>query len=231
MDYAIITGGGSGLGFAIGKALANKNINLILIGRNENKLKKAVEGIKSINPSIDCFSFTMDVTDEDAIHSLISFIADKDILIKYLINAAGVGIFGEATNISSDMIDDTLNSNLKGLVLMSSHLLPLLEFNKGKLVNIISTAGKIGKKNEALYCASKWGARGFTEALKAEYKGRPVKIIGVYPGGMQTEFWRHDTASHIDDSTFMSPDSVAAQICFSITKDAIYVSDITIDRP
>ncbi len=47
-----------------------------------------------------------------------------------------------------------------------------------------------GNKQEALYCATKWGERGYTESLKATYKGTSVKIIGVYPGGMNTEFWR-----------------------------------------
>ena len=54
----------------------------------------------------------------------------------------------------------------------------------------MSTAATRGNANESVYCATKWGEKGYTNSLKAAYKGSSVKIVGVYPGGIDTDFYR-----------------------------------------
>lgn len=63
------------------------------------------------------------------------------------------------------------------------------ERNEGTIVNIVSTAGLEGKVTESVYCASKFGVRGFTESLALELSGTAINVCAVYMGGMRTEFW------------------------------------------
>ena len=101
----------------------------------------------------------------------------------------------------------------------------------GTIVNIMSTAGLRAKPKETVYCAAKWGARGFTESLKEAVKGTPVNVVGVYPGGMKTEFWSPDCGAVTDSSKFMDPADVADVILHAVRqRPGMAVSDLTIDR-
>jgi short-subunit dehydrogenase len=86
-----------------------------------------------------------------------------------------------------------------------------IEQGEGQIMNIISTAGLRGKKNESVYVASKFAVRGFTESLIKELEGTNIKATAVYMGGMDTPFW--DETDHITDrSRLKSPDEVAKLI-------------------
>lgn len=152
--------------------------------------------------------------------------------IKYLINCAEKACF--KLPIQYDMQDiETSLAGLKGMILCSTETLKIKNEKDLKIVNIMSSAALRGNKNEALYCATKWGERGYTESLKAEYKGTTVKIIGVYPGGMNTEFWNQNReyVSEEKSNTFMNPKDVARVILDNITNyNNLNVSDIIIER-
>ena len=81
------------------------------------------------------------------------------------------------------------------------------------IVNVMSTAALTGKKGESVYCAAKWGARGYTLALQAEI---PQRVLAVYPGGMNTAFWPEERAN------FMDPKEIAARIVA-----AVFETDLT----
>lgn len=95
----------------------------------------------------------------------------------------------------------------------------------------MSTAATTPRANETVYCAAKWGARGFTEALRVEAKGTPLRILAVYPGGMNTPFWSRTRGGGTDSSRFMSPGEVAAAICEAVRpRSSCYVSDLVLNR-
>ena len=101
-----------------------------------------------------------------------------------------------------------IDINVKGTILVTLGLLPHM---KGSIINIISTAGLKGKVNEAVYVASKFAVRGFTESLQKEYENSHLVITAVYMGGMNTPFW--DETEHIKDkSRLKSPEDVAKEI-------------------
>jgi short-subunit dehydrogenase len=94
----------------------------------------------------------------------------------------------------------------------------------------MSTSALLGRATETVYCAAKWVARGFTEALRAELKGTNRRIVAVYPGGMNTPFLPDKKGKDISD--FMNPADVAEQIAHAVYgSDSIMVTDITINRP
>ena len=122
---------------------------------------------------------------------------------------------------------------LKGMILWSVETLKADDEHDLKIANVMSTAATRGNANESVYCATKWGEKGYTNSLKAAYKGSSVKIVGVYPGGIDTDFYRdsHDYVSEDKQHTFMSPAELAEIILFNLVNDAnLTVSDILIER-
>ena len=102
-----------------------------------------------------------------------------------------------------------------------------------KIVNIMSSAALRGNKQEAVYCATKWGERGYIESLKVAYKGTSIKIIGVYLGGINTNFYKdsRDYVSEEKQNTFMNPTEVANTIMENILRtNNLTVADIIIER-
>ena len=118
------------------------------------------------------------------------------------------------------------------MILLTGNVLKIKEENI-KIVNVMSSAALRGNKSESVYCATKWGEKGYTESLKVAYKGTSVKIIGVYPGGINTNFYKssRDYVSLEKQHTFMNPDDVAEVIVSNVFNNInLTVSDIIIER-
>lgn len=150
--------------------------------------------------------------------------------VELVINCAGAGVFRAAGTLTRDDIDETLRANLIGTILFSERAVRAFGPAGGMIVNIMSTAATTAKAGQTLYCASKWGARGYTESLRLELKGTPISVLAVYPGGMATPFWS-DPPPGVDPTTFMPPAEVAQMILDATTGKAHgFVSDLVINR-
>lgn len=128
---------------------------------------------------------------------------------------------------------DKCFKGLQGMILCSTNVLKIKNEEDIKIVNIMPSAALRGNKQESVYCATKWGERGYTESLKTAYKGTTVKIIGVYPGGINTNFYANsrDYVSIEKQNTFMNPSEVAKIICDNIFSNLnLNVADIIIER-
>ena len=220
----IITGATSGLGKEILKEAINRGYFVCNLARNKEKMADLENEYKE-----NYKGFVGDVTDAEFVKSSIKEISQLGD-IYCLINCAEKACFKKATDYVAEDIDMSL-MGLKGMILCSTEVLKVKEENL-KIINIMSTAALKGNKNETVYCSAKWGQRGYTEALKAEYKGTSVKVIGVYPGGMNTGFWdeSRDYVSEEKAKSFMNPNDVANVILDNIAYENLKVSDITIER-
>jgi len=230
-SYAIITGGSSGLGFEIAKHLLIDGKNVIIIGRKDEKLKTAQNKLKEINSSAIVISYSFDISVEAEVDKFFKELSDKKLKVDYLYNNAGKGFYGRVENITINDINEVFNSNLIGLILMTSRFIGMTKNNGTytKIVNILSTAALVGKKMETVYNSAKWGARGFLESVRDEIKGTNIDVIICCPGGMNTEFWT-DIESGYEFDTFMDPEWVAEEIVKTTTDERFVVSDIVINR-
>ncbi len=225
-EIVIITGGANGLGFELVKQFIEKNYFVCNIDRDLEKMKILNSTYKD-----NYKGFIGDISDDEFVKTVISKISNLG-NIKILINNAGEPSFKLPTKYEKEDIDKCFKG-LQGMILFSTEVLKVKEEKDLKIVNIMSSAALRGNKQEAVYCATKWGERGYTESLKACYKGTSVKVIGVYPGGINTEFYKNsrDYVSEEKQSTFMKPSDVAKTIIDNITNDAnLTVADIIIER-
>jgi short-subunit dehydrogenase len=201
---AIVTGASSGLGFAIAGLLRNRGAQVVGVSR---RATADVSGDASKR--------------ETAIRAIEA--AERLGAINLLINCAGIGMFGPAGSYDDNAITAIIDSNLVAMINFCEMLFPRFKEHGGTIVNILSTAALTGKANETIYCAAKWGARGYGEALKAEAKGTKARIIAVAPGGMNTPFWPEPRPG------FMDAADVAAAIVDAIERP-VDISEIVITR-
>lgn len=228
---SIITGGSSGLGYAIAKQLVVQGNDVAIIGRDEGKLLDAKHNLQLLNSEPSILYYAGDITDESFVKALYSQLDTEGWIIKGLYNCAGIGRFGKPEDNNSELINITFGASLFGTIHMCTAALNVMREFGGIIVNVMSTAALKGNPNESLYCAAKWGTRGYTESLKAYLKGSNIKVIGVYPGGMNTPFWNKDCGMKPDTSKFMIPDEVAKTITDMVRDcESMYVSELVIDR-
>lgn len=225
-DIVIITGGTSGLGLCLVKKLIEKGYYVCNIARNKEKL----EELNKTYPN-NHQGYVGNITDENFIKETVETIS-KQGNIKYLINNAQTAIFKSPILYNKEDIRVGLEG-LEGMISLTTNVLKLKNEEDLKIINIMSSAALKGAKGEALYCAVKWGERGYTESLKVAYKNTSVKVIGVYPGGMNTNFWNNarDYVNEEKSKTFMKPEDVAEIIVLNVFNDInLTVSDLIIER-
>lgn len=228
---SVISGGTSGLGLEIAELLLKSGKNVLILGRSYDRLTSATIRLKKIPGSLFLGSLICNIGNEEDVSKVGMFLKKNSFSVDYLFNNAGMGLFSKADATTSALIDTIFEANLKGMILLTTEVLRLTpEEEELTIVNIMSTSALLGRAEETIYCAAKWGARGYTEALRTEFKGTKRNIIAVYPGGMRTNFWSIPGQDR-DVSSFMDPAEVAEKIVNAvIVTDKMFVTDITINR-
>lgn len=225
-DIIIITGGANGLGLELVKQSIERDLFVCNIDKDYEKMK-----ILDSTYEDNYKGFIGDVSDEECIRNTINEIS-KQGNICILVNNAGEPSFKLPKEYEKRDIDKCFKG-LRGMILCSTETLKIKEEKDLKIVNIMSSAALRGNKQEAVYCATKWGERGYTESLKVAYKGTSVKVIGVYPGGMNTDFYKdsRDYVSVEKSNSFMKAEDVAKTIIDNVINDInLTVADIIIER-
>lgn len=228
---SVISGGTSGLGLEIADLLVKSGKSVLILGRNNEKIAEASSRLSKSLKKNSVDSLICNIGKEADIKKLGEYLTKNELSVDYLFNNAGMGLFTKADTSTSAMIDTVFEANLKGMILLTSEILRLTpDKEELTIVNIMSTSALFGRAEETIYCAAKWGARGYTEALRTELKGTNRNIIAVYPGGMKTDFWKIPGQNR-NISTFMDPAEVAEKIVNAvIVTDKMFVTDITINR-
>jgi NAD(P)-dependent dehydrogenase (short-subunit alcohol dehydrogenase family) len=226
---AVVTGGSSGLGLAIAERLSSEGIAVSIIGRDPQRVRGAVDRLRAAGSQ--AHGLSCDVSRQDQVRAAIQEFGEFG-RIEFLFNVAGVGRFGPPEDLSESAIDEVLAGNLKGLMIVTASVLPILRANDGgTIVSVLSSAALVGRPDEAAYCAAKWGARGFMEALRAALRGSSIRTLTVYPGGMRTPFWSAAAGKSPDVSTYMDPRDVARQILrVVLSAGGAHVTEMTIAR-
>lgn len=207
----LVTGGSQGLGRAICNTLAEDHI--VIIGDIQDaKAVKLAEEIQENNG--EAYSLHMDVSKEENVKEGLQEITDKYGRLDVLINNAGVDFTKPITEMSVSEWDVVMSVNLRGPFITSKYVLPIMsQQGGGHIINIVSTACLRAWPEASAYHASKWGLRGFTQALFTEARQHHIKVTALIAGGMKTPFLL-DRFPDIDQTKLQDPENVAGNIKF-----------------
>ncbi len=202
--HALVTGGGSGIGLATAKALAEAGWTVTLAGRNKAKLLATADSLNSTRIQV------VDVTDAQAVQTGVERAVSADGPIKLLVNNAGGVISAPFEKTSLKMWRESLDLNLMGAVHGIQAVLPGMKAaGTGRIVNIASTAGLVGYRYVSAYVAAKHAVVGLTKALALELAKTGITINAVCPGYTDTDVIASAVAT-ISQSSGRSADQALA---------------------
>jgi gluconate 5-dehydrogenase len=183
---ALVTGGGSGLGFAIAGGLAAAGARVVLNGRNGAKLEAAVAALAGQGLAAEAAPF--DVTDAAAVDAASDRIARELGALDIVVNNAAVNTRQPLEEFSLADWRALHAANLDGPFLVTRAVLPAMKARRrGKIVNICSLASDLGRPNIVAYAASKGGLKMLTRALAVELAPYNIQVNGIAPGFFRTE--------------------------------------------
>ncbi|CAN5718477.1 SDR family NAD(P)-dependent oxidoreductase [soil metagenome] len=179
---AIITGGGSGIGYAIAEKFAQTNIQAIIVGRDEKKLQSAKEAI-----GINCFAMPCDLSTLNVIPKLVEKIIDGFGRIDILVNNAGINMKKDFTEVTDADFQSILTTNLCSVFAISREVVKqMLKQGSGNIINISSMAAQYGLPRVIAYSASKTAIDGMTRAMATELSPKGIRVNAIAPGFIKT---------------------------------------------
>lgn len=178
MRTVIITGGNTGIGLGITKEFITSGYKVIIGARKDREIEAYFDGHVKFVP--------MNVKDEEGHKKLVRTARDWTGQIDVYVNNAGFSEWRPIQDIDETFFNNLIETNLKGVFWGCKVASDVLNKN-GSIINVSSIAGKRGTANNAMYCASKFGVNGLTQALSKELGERAIRINAVCPVLVETD--------------------------------------------
>jgi NAD(P)-dependent dehydrogenase (short-subunit alcohol dehydrogenase family) len=232
---ALVTGGSSGIGFAIARMLGKDlGYALTVNGRRPDKLEEAVASLK--DEGIEVQGAPGNMADEEAIEQIVGQHRDAYGRMDVLINNAGIGIGAPIEQAETKKLDLQLGVNLRGVYLVLRESIPLLkeaghEHKKALVVNMASIAGKYGQAWLSMYSATKFAVVGLSQAAHRELANDGIQVTAFCPGFVDTAMtdW---TKGRVSAEEMIQTTDIAAAVRFLLsTSPACIVPEMPFIRP
>jgi 3-oxoacyl-[acyl-carrier protein] reductase len=185
---ALVTGATRGIGRAIAEALMDAGASVAICSRSAHDIEIAVSEMASRSKS-KVIGKAADVSKKEDVANLFQFVDQEFGGLDLLVNNAGVGVFKTTAELTDDDWHRTIDTNLTGVFYCCHEALSRMRNRKdGYIVNIGSLAGKNAFAGGAAYNASKFGLKGFSEAMMLDHRHEGIRVSCVMPGSVATGF-------------------------------------------
>ncbi|KZF04566.1 MAG: D-threitol dehydrogenase [Rhodococcus sp. (in: high G+C Gram-positive bacteria)] len=230
---AVVSGGASGIGAAIGAAYVAQGAEVVLVDRDG-------DAAASVAADIGARSVACDVANRVSVSQAVSSVIEDLGRVDVLVNSAGVARLGPAEYLSDEFWNLTMDVNLTGTFLMCQEFgRTMLARGSGRIINIASQAATVAISEHAAYCASKFGVLGLTKVLAAEWAGRGVTVNTISPTVVMTplgrEAWSNPKGdalrARIPVGRFAETDDVTSVAVFLASSGASMINgaDVLVD--
>lgn len=234
---ALITGGGTGIGRAIGLAFAKEGASIAInYSRSENEALTTAKEITDLG--VSAMTIKADVSNDDQVHNMVKKVADKFGRLDILVNSAGTTTFVEASDLeglTEEIWDRTIDVNLKGTFFCCRAVVPIMKsVDGGSIINISSIAGITGVGSSMAYSASKAGVICLTKSL-ARTLAPDIRVNTIAPGFVDsrwTEGWDEYRKMHISSTPMKrvaKPEDVAVSALYLVHSDFVTGQVIVVD--
>ena len=185
--FLILDGfGGTGIGKAIAKAMLSEGAKVIIVGRKEEVLKEAQTELGSGTEIMVC-----DVTQEEQVNKVYADIMTNHGRVDILINNAGMAARAKSYEMSYDMWKKVVDVNLNGAFLCARGAMKIMVNQKsGRIINIGSISGQMGRPENAPYTATKFAVEGLTRAFALDGRDHGIAVSVIHPGNAATNIWK-----------------------------------------
>ncbi|MBA3436856.1 MAG: SDR family oxidoreductase [Actinomycetota bacterium] len=230
---ALITGGSSGIGLAIARALGEDGYGITVSARRPDKLEGAAQELRGAGLEVQAVPANM--SNEEEITTLVTGHRERFGRLDVLINNAGVGVGGAVADAETKKLDMQLDVNLRAVYLTARECIPMLkeagaEHGKALMANTASIAGKYGQGWLAAYSATKFGVVGLTQALHKELASEGVQVTALCPGFVATAMT--DWVEGVPKEQMIQPEDIAEGIRYLLrTSPACIVPELQFIRP
>ena len=181
---ALVTGASAGIGAAMSRELAARDVEVVLVARRSERLDEVSEQLPAPAEVL-----VADLAEQAGRDRVAARLTSTDQPVDLLVNNAGLGVYGALSSQDPDRIRAVLDVNVTALVELTRAALPgLLAREAGGIINVGSTAGYLPGPYSAVYGATKAFVRSFTEAIHEELRATPVHVLLLAPGVTSTEF-------------------------------------------
>lgn len=188
-SVALVTGAGSGVGRAIAIALGSQGANVVLVGRNRDRLQQAANEVQAAGGNAQVHP--ADLTIDDDVHALATHHRNAHDRLDILVHSAGIFSRGPVAEVPVRDFDRQYRTNLRAPYVLTQHLLPLLVSTQGQIVFINSTAGLQAAAGVSQYAATKHGLKALADSLRAELNAKGVRVLSVFLGRTATPMQQH----------------------------------------
>lgn len=213
---AVITGAGKGIGKATSELFVKEGATVIGVSRTEKDLKKIEKETEKFKGTF--IPFKADITDEKQVKKIFSFVEKKFKKLDILVNNAGIAPFGSIFDMDPEKFLYCLKLNIWSAFLCTQQAVKIMaKTQKGKIINVGSVCSHwAGGGGAGAYIASKYGLKGFTEAVMREMqvKGLDISVGMVCPGIVDTTLTNPERKPKKD---WLKPENVAKAIFFAVT--------------
>ena len=231
---ALVTGGSSGIGLAIARALGQDGYALTVSARRPEKLEEAAAGLR--DDGLDVEAVPANMAKEEEIKALFERHRERLGRLDVLINNAGIGIGSAVADMPTKKLDLQLDVNLRGVYLVAREAIPMLkeagaEHGKALMVNTASIAGKHGQGWLSAYSATKFGVVGLSQGLHKELSGDGIQVTALCPGFVATDMtdW---VVGQVPKEDMIQPEDIAEAIRYLLrTSRNCIVPELQFIRP
>ncbi len=226
-QVALVTGASRGIGRAIAGQLGRMGARVAICARQTQALEQAVETLR--RGGVEALGVPADVTRPSEVAALVERARQSLGPIDILVNCAGISVFRPVHETHEADWDAVIDTNLKGVFLVSKAVAPeMIRRRTGHIINISSLAGKNAFAGGGVYCASKWGLQGLTYCMAEDLRAHDIRVSVICPGTVATEFSPH---AGKDPAKMLQPEDVAHAVAALVTQaPRSFISEILL-RP
>ncbi|MBP7775615.1 MAG: SDR family oxidoreductase [Acidobacteria bacterium] len=200
---ALVTGGSSGIGFAIAKTLGDAGARVAITGRDQDKLARAAA-------TLGAHAIQADVSQEADVTRTMDDVLATFGFLDILVNNAGIGSFKALVDQDLASFERIFATNVTGPMLMGREAARhFIARKRGNIVNIASTAGTRGAPNGTAYYASKFALRGMTECWRGELRPHNIRVCLINPSEVLTPFFDQAAGAPADNPTKLHAEDIA----------------------